>query len=270
VIDLHVHTTASDGTTDPAAVVEMAVTLRLTAVAITDHDSVGGVRPAIDAARGRIEVVPGIELSATYAGRDFHVLGYFIDHTDPSLLARLSVLQRDRLDRASRMVDALAATGNRITLEGVLLHANEGAVGRSHVARALVEAGAVEDVEEAFARLIGRDGACYVEKPVVAVDEACRIIRAAGGVPLLAHPGVSRADDCIGPLVEMGLAGIEAYHAEHDRSRRAHYARLAERLGIAVSGGSDYHGPTAKGSRLGAGDTPPGSLERLRALAAGA
>ncbi|HEX9093664.1 MAG TPA: PHP domain-containing protein [Coriobacteriia bacterium] len=262
------HTTASDGISRPEDVVAAALDLGLTAIAITDHDSVDGVGPALEAAEGRpVEVVPGVELSASFAGRDLHILGYFVDHADADLDARLVVLRHQRLDRAQAMVAALVEAGHTVTFEGVMAHANGGAVGRSHVARALVEAGDVDSVEDAFAQLIGRDAPFFVEKPLLPADEAIRLIHDAGGVAVLAHPSISRADDVISGLATQGLDGIEAYHAEHDLQRRARYAEIAERLGLVATGGSDFHGARAKGGKLGTADPPDACLEQLRLLA---
>lgn len=264
------HTTASDGVSRPEEIVAAALTLGITTLAITDHDSVAGIDPAVAAARGTaLEVVPGVELSASYAGRDLHILGYFIDHHDAALAERLEQLREARAARARAMVDALAAAGHSVTFEGVLQHSNGGAMGRSHVARALVDSGDVENVEEAFARFIGRDGPFFVEKPLFPTDEAIALVRSVGGVPVLAHPSISGADDVISVLAGQGLLGLEAYHAEHDHQRRSRYAQIAEHLGLAVTGGSDFHGAHAKGGTLGCVDAPPSCVEDLRRLAQG-
>lgn len=268
MIDLHVHTTASDGVSRPGEIVAAAITLGITALAITDHDSVEGIDEAVTEASGTgLEVIPGVELSANYAGRDLHILGYFIDHRDGALAARLEQLREARVARAREMVDAMSDAGHAVTFEGVLRKSNGGAVGRSHIARALVDAGDVENVEDAFVRLIGRGGPFFVDKPLLPTEEAIALIRSVGGVPVLAHPNISGADDVISMLAAQGLLGLEAYHAEHDHQRQVRYAQIAEHLGLVATGGSDFHGAHAKGGTLGCVDAPPSCVEDLRRLA---
>ena len=267
-IDLHVHTTASDGAVTPADVVAAALDLGLKAIAITDHDSVEGVDQALAAAAGTaLQVLPGVELSARAANAsDVHVLGYLIDHHDPTLLAALKRLREERLRRAVAMVRALADAGHGIELDAVLRHAAAGAVGRVHVARALVEAGSVDSIEQAFADLIGRDRPFYVRKAFFSSEEALALIHGAGGVGVLAHPGVT-GESALVSLVDAGLDGIEAYHAEHTAPQQAHFASLAARFGLLVTGGSDYHGPGMRSAALGTGECPAGALEALRVRA---
>lgn len=269
-VDLHIHTTASDGTATPGEVVGEAQRIGLPVIAITDHDSVQGVAAAMTAAAALpLEVLPGVELSAAVNGsRDVHILGYFIDFTSPTLLDTLRDLRERRLERAREMVDALSAAGFGVTLEGVLAHAGEGAVGRSHIARALVEAGDVDSVEIAFRTLIGRGERFFVEKRLLSASRAVAVIREAGGVGVLAHPGVSRADDLVDDLVASGLGGIEVYHADHAPEERARYAAVARRLGLVATGGSDYHGPATRSSRLGSGECPDHAVVALRERAA--
>lgn len=265
-VDLHVHTTASDGTSTPQEVVAFARSIGLTAIAITDHDSVDGVPAALAAAEDTpLTVVPGVELSTRCDDIDLHLLGYFIDHRSEPLLARLRLLRDTRIARAQGMVDALAAAGFSVTLDGVLQRAAGGAVGRSHIARALVAAGDVDSVQEAFARYIGRDGPYFIEKELTPAQDAIALVHAAGGVAVLAHPAINGADPVISRLARAGLDGIEAFHAEHNQEQRRRYAAIADHLGLIVTGGSDFHGPQAKSGRLGAGDTPDETLEALRA-----
>lgn len=264
-VDLHVHTTASDGLVAPADVISCALDLGLKVISITDHDSVEGVAEAIDAARGTaLEVLPGVELSVRADdGADVHLLGYLIDHLDPTLLKALERLRAARFERAAEMVAALAKAGHGVGLESVLGHAAGGAVGRVHVARALVEAGSVTDVEQAFAELIGRDGPFYVHKAFFSAQEALALIHHAGGVAVLAHPGVT-GEGALVRLVDLGLDGIEAFHAEHTPAQRAHFASVAKRFGLVTTGGSDFHGPGMRSAALGAGACPPGAVEALR------
>lgn len=268
-VDLHIHTTASDGTVEPADIVSLALDAGLSAIAITDHDSVGGVARATAAAAGRpLEVIAGVELSANSAAcPDAHVLGYFLDATSDDLLSTLESLRGRRIERAETMVRALEEAGYSVTLQGVLALAGEGAVGRSHVARALLEAGDVDTMEEAFRRLIGRDAPFYVEKRLLKAAEAVDLIHRGGGAAVLAHPGVS-GDGALVELADAGLDGVEAYHAEHTESQRQHYVALARRLGLVATGGSDFHGPASKNARIGVGGCPDSAVQELQQRAA--
>lgn len=270
--DLHLHTTASDGHLTASALVEAAARAGLDAIAVTDHDSVDAIAPALYAADSLrasggpdLLVIPGVELSAAVDGRDVHVLGYFIDHTDGVLRSRLETLRTARLDRARSMVEALREAGYAVTIDEVLELAEGGAVGRSHVARALVERGHIASVAQAFEELIGRGQPYYVPKPAISPSEVVRIVRDAGGIPVLAHPGVTGIDDLVPALVADGLAGLEAYHAEHSPERRARYAAWAADLGLLVTGGSDFHGATAPGAGIGTVEIPDSVLADLLA-----
>jgi predicted metal-dependent phosphoesterase TrpH len=267
-VDLHVHTTASDGSLTAAEVVALALELGLEAIAITDHDSVGGVAPALEAAAGTsLRVVPGVELSSSAGELDAHILGYFVDHSDSGLLEMLDTLRATRLARARAMVEALSAAGYEITLDQVVALA-DGAVGRSHVARALVANGQIDSVGQAFRTLIGRKGPFYIGKPLATPRRAVETIRSAGGVAVLAHPGISGTEVLIDDLVAAGLGGIEVYHVEHTPEQREHFARIAAERGLIATGGSDYHGPGSVNGVLGAGAAPEGAVEELAALAA--
>lgn len=265
-IDLHVHTTASDGTLTPAETVAHAAAHGLTAIAITDHDSVEGVAEALaaaDALESAPLVIPGVELSAVHDDRDVHVLGYFVDHTDQAFLTHLEDLRGARLRRARRIVSALTEAGYVIDLPHVLALSSGGAVGRSHVARALVEQGMVADVTDAFSRLLGRGRPFYVPKDVRTPAEAVTLVRDAGGVPVLAHPGVTGCEHLAADLVSAGLAGIEAYHSEHDDETSRRCVTLAARLGLIVTGGSDFHGPESPNGQIGGTSVPRGVLAAL-------
>ncbi|MBE0476739.1 MAG: PHP domain-containing protein [Coriobacteriia bacterium] len=268
-LDLHVHSTASDGTVAPRDIVRHAAHLGLGALAIADHDSVSGLDAALDEADDAgITLVPAVELSASHEGRSIHVLGYFIEHTREAFLVELTRLRAARLRRAERMVEALVEAGHDLELGDVLRLADGGAVGRSHVARALVDAGHADTVEEAFRRYVGRGKPFYVPKPATPPEDTVRLIREAGGVAVLAHPGVTRVDDLIEMLAAAGLGGLEAFHGEHDAPTRERYARLARDLGLVITGGSDYHGPgQGPGCALGAAGVPDWVLDELREAA---
>lgn len=262
--DLHAHTTASDGTLTPASLVAHAAERRLDVLAVTDHDSVAGVSEAISAAAGTgITVVPGVELSAVSNDRDVHVLGYFIDYESAELLAHLVDLRLARRHRAEQIVVALQDAGFDVSLEEVLALADGGSVGRSHVAQALVNGGHVATIPDAFGTLLGRGRPFYVAKDVRSPVEVLDVVHRAGGLSVLAHPGVTRADDLLPALLAAGLAGIEAYHVEHTTEDRERYARLAEEHGLLVTGGSDFHGPGAPVAGLGGIDLPEEAVLRL-------
>jgi len=265
--DLHIHSTASDGTVAPADIVARATKMGLPAISLTDHDSVAGVSAALEAGtRLGITVIPAVELSAGVDGRSMHVLGYFIDHTDLVLTERLERLRAVRLDRAERMVRALAAAGYGIAIADVLLEADGGAVGRAHVARTLVARGYADSMPDAFDRFLGHGRPFYVPKPVAAPAEVMRWISEAGGIAVLAHPAVSEVDDLIEGLAAEGLAGIEAYHRDHDQAERERYTALAARLGLIATGGSDFHGDDRPSGGLGSARVPPAVLDQLLAL----
>jgi predicted metal-dependent phosphoesterase TrpH len=264
ISELHAHSTASDGTLSPSALVRRASNLGVEVLSITDHDSVEGLREAQDAADDAgITFVNGVELSAVHEGRDVHILGYFVDERDADLLAHLADLRAARHRRAETIVSALQEAGYPVTIEQVLAFSDGGAVGRSHVARALVAGGHAESISDAFRRLLGRGRPFYVPKDVRSPSDAVQVVLDARGIPVLAHPGITGVDAIIEPLVQSGLRGIEAFHAEHTTEQRLRYARLAGQLGLMVTGGTDYHGPEAPNPELGSVELPEGAVERL-------
>jgi hypothetical protein len=256
--DLHVHSTASDGTVRPRDLVALALERGLSVLAIADHDSVEGLAEAQQAAEDTpLTLVPAVELSAvTPHGDDVHVLGYFIRGDDRHLREHLTDLRSARLNRAEAMVEALSDAGYSVTIDDVLTLSEGGAVGRSHVARALVAAGHAQSVADAFRRLIGRGRPFYVSKDVRSPQEAISCVHDAGGLAVVAHPGVSRLDHIISDLAACGLDGLEAYHADHSPQERARYAAMAADLGLLVTGGSDFHGPAAPNPPIGSVDIP--------------
>lgn len=266
--DLHLHSSASDGALAPAELVRLAHAAGIPAISVTDHDTVSGTGEALATADGLpITVISGVELSAGYGDRGMHILGYYIDHTDTRLQVRLAELRSIRVERAERIVYALARDGFRITVEQVLEAADGGSVGRAHIARLLVDTGQSPSVSEAFRTLLGKTAPYYIPKPVHAPEEMLAWIAEAGGVGVLAHPGLSRVDDLIPQLVSAGLAGLEVYHPSHDAGRTSRYAELAASLGLVATGGSDFHGLDREGDALGSVDVPHSvvpDLERAR------
>lgn len=267
-IDLHVHSSASDGLLSPTALVAEAAQAGVRTLALTDHDTVAGIEEALAAgARFGVEVIPGIEMTAFCAGVELHILGLFVDHRHHALKEFLNGARRARVERMEQMIARLRGLGVEIGLEEVRAKAAGGSLGRPHLARALVDRGVVGSVGEAFDAYLAAGRAAYVERPDVKSAQAIGVIRAAGGVPVLAHPTRYGRDDLIPQLVREGLRGLEACHADHDPGAVAHYLRLAGDHGLAVSGGSDFHGPASgRSGQLGAPWLRPEHVEALRAL----
>ncbi|MGH2347935.1 MAG: PHP domain-containing protein [bacterium] len=242
-IDLHTHTMASDGLLEAPALIAEAAAHGVRLLAVTDHDTTGSVEAALRAGEDAgIEVWPAVELSCDVDAGEVHVLGYFVDYRLGWFQALLGRLREGRLHRAERMVERLTELGAPVEFARVEALAAGGAIGRPHVARALVEAGRVRDVTEAFERYIGRNGPAYVERLKVTPADAVAIIRAAGGLAVLAHPGWAQRDGLIPDLVSSGLDGIEVYYPDHSPALVEHYADLAARYGLLMTGGTDFHG----------------------------
>lgn len=256
-VDLHIHTTASDGLFSPSEVVRLAVERGIAAIAITDHDTLAGIAEAQVAAIGTgLEVVPGVELSSEGEWGDFHILGLYVDPKSGSLQERLKELQAGRAARARRMLERLAALGVPLEWEQVVALAGDAAIGRLHIARALVQRGYVADISEAFQRYIGWGGPAYVPRVQISPAEAIRLIRSAGGVAVLAHPAVSGAVAYIPMLVSLGLQGVEAYYPEHSPEDVRTLLELARHYRLLVTGGSDFHGVEQAGTSLGTPEVP--------------
>ncbi len=260
-VDLHTHTVRSDGTTTPSQNAALAAEADLAGLAITDHDTVDGWEEAAEACAARgIAFVPGLELSTEVGGASVHVLGYWVDPEDPALVAECDRLRHERLHRATRIVALLEGLGACVELDRVLAHAGGAPVGRPHIAAAMVEAGHVADLGEAFDGYLRDGGPAWVAKHAVEPTDGVRLIRAAGGVPLLAHPACTDLghDDLVALIDRMalaGLAGIEAEHAGHTPEQAATWRRVADERDLVVTGSSDFHGDR-KQVRLGASTTP--------------
>lgn len=253
--DLHAHTTASDGTLSPTALVELAARVGLGAIAVTDHDHVGGLDEARAAgARLGVEVIAGIELSVTHPVGDVHLLGYFVDDRSPPLLAELARLRDVRERRAEIIVERLNALGVAVTLAEVEREAAGGALGRPHVARALVKRGAVASVAEAFDRYLADGRPAAVPKAKLSARDAIALLHAAGGVAVLAHavtiPEASR-EPLVRELSALGLDGLEVHHSKHDATMREALGALASELRLVPTGGSDFHGENKPDVALG-------------------
>jgi predicted metal-dependent phosphoesterase TrpH len=268
-VDLHLHTTASDGELAPSEVVRIAARAALLAIAITDHDTTDGLDEALRAgADSATEVLSGVELSVDEAtGSDVHVLGLLVDHRDLGLNAALAGLRDEREERARAMVEALARAGYPIDVDSVREIAGSGSIGRVHIARALVSAGSASTIEAAFGALIGRDAPFYFRKRTLRAAEAIDVIHGAGGVAVLAHPGVS-GEEALPELLTAGIDGVEAYHAEHTAFDRERFLAVAAANGLIVTGGSDFHAADVRSAPIGGGGCPDDAVEALRRRAA--
>lgn len=270
-IDLHCHSTASDGTTPPQELGQEARAAGLDVLALTDHDTTGGWAAAAEALPDGLSLVRGAEISCVHQGISLHLLAYLFDPDDVALDTTLQEMRDSRFGRAERMARMLEADGTGVTWERVQQIA-QGTVGRPHVAQALVEQGHVGSIGEAFTpEWIGTDGRYYVSKKELDVLDAVRLVTAAGGVAVFAHPRAEKrgrvvGDDVVVAMAEAGLAGLEVDHVDHDDHARRHLRALAGHLGLLVTGSSDYHG-TAKTVRLGEHTTDPAAYEELVARA---
>lgn len=267
-IDLHSHTTASDGSDAPEALVQLASERGLAAIAVTDHDTVGGVAEALDAgATYGVEVIPGVEISAAppddVDDRDgvLHILGYLVDPENPALGEALGWMRDMRRERNPEIIKKLNALGVNVTLADAQRYAQGGQVGRPHIAQAVVAAGGAADVQDAFNRYLRTGGPAAVEKAKLPADRSIAVIRAAGGVAVMAHPYQAKLGDgeelehLVEELVALGLGGIECWYSRHKPEQTARYRELADRFGLVATGGSDYHGTTKPNIALGL--TPP-------------
>ena len=271
-IDLHTHSVYSDGTFTPTELIRAARDRGLDVIALTDHDTMNGLDEAADAAAEMdVELVPGIELSTVYEGKGVHILCYYPDPDNAALRGELDRLRDERSRRGERMVEKLQELGYPVAFERVRQIAQGGNVVRPHVAQALVEAGVVPTIKDAFTEeFIGAGGRAYVEKDALHPLAAIELIHRAGGVSVLAHPGTSRevspvSDSLIAELSAAGLDGIEAAHPDHPPELEAQYIALAERLGLCWTGSSDCHGAIYEPIRLGMRTTPREQLDALKA-----
>jgi predicted metal-dependent phosphoesterase TrpH len=257
-VDLHSHTTASDGALAPRDLVRLAARHGVRVLAVTDHDSTEGLPEAIDeAARHGIEIVPGLEINTDVPGAEIHVLGYCVDWQAEWFQAFLREQRAERTARVHRIVEQLTGLGMPLAAEEVFAVCKEGSPGRPHVAQAMVNRGYVKSVREAFDRWLRADGPANVPRRRLTPAEAVAVIRRARGVPVLAHPGLANRDEMIPGLVAAGLAGIETDYPEHSVGQITGYRRMCQRLRLVATGGSDYHGShTGRASTVGSPHIP--------------
>jgi predicted metal-dependent phosphoesterase TrpH len=257
----------------PRELVAAAARLGVTALALTDHDTVAGLTEAGEAgAHLGVEIIPGVELGSDVAGREVHVLGYYVDPTAASLLTTLARLAARRRDRMAEMLGRLNGLGVSVTLDEVLALAGSGSLGRPHLARALVDRGVATSVADAFDRYLATGRPAYVRRQPFSPEEAVTLVRAGGGVPILAHP-LTTGDPAamVERLRPVGLAGLEVYYGEYDEATRRSLRTLADRHDLIATGGSDYHGEGFKvGRDLGGAAVPAACLDDLRAAGAAA
>jgi len=269
--DLHLHTTASDGRLAPREIVSMAVRVGLDVIAVTDHDTIDGVVPALNAAQAfpSITVIPGVEINTDVPRGEVHILGYFIDYTDKKLAATLQKLRDSRRERAQKMIAKLGKLGMKIDWQRVSELVQGGSVCRPHIARALFEKGYVGSEKEAFDKYIGHDGPAYVERYKLLPIEVVKLILDAQGLPVLAHPAdIADLDKLVPKLKAVGLVGLEVYYRDYSSEIVARLAKIAEKYDLITTGGTDYHA-FGDGSEveIGGAITPARSVEQLFALA---
>ena len=270
-VDLHIHSTVSDGQLSPADIVHKAAELGLTIIAIADHDSVDGIAPALVAAQAfpGLKVIPCVEISTDVPNGEVHVLGYFIDYTDHKLEATLSRFRNSREQRAQRMITKLEDFGIHIEWQRVQEIAGSGSIGRPHIAQAMLEKGYIAALKEAFTKYISRGAPAYVEREKMTPVEAVELVLRANGLPVLAHPLTT--DDPEMMVIELkaaGLAGLEAYYNGYTADEINELLSLANKYNLIATGGSDYHGlDTGTETMIGGADVPMECAKRLIALA---
>jgi predicted metal-dependent phosphoesterase TrpH len=269
--DLHIHSSASDGRYSPAEIVSKAVASGLTLIALTDHDTVDGIAPALSAAREfpGLTVIPGVEISTDISNGEVHMLGYFIDYTRQSFKASLAKMRNSRLERARKMVEKLRDLGCNIEWERVREIAGKATLGRPHIAQALLEKGYIRDFKEAFSKYIGQGGPAYVEREKLTPAEAVQLVLQANGLPVMAHPFTAVAvEEIVKELKAVGLVGIETYYAGYSPEDVNSLLRMADKYNLVPTGGTDYHGidDTAEVA-LGKVDVPERFVKELFSLA---
>ena len=272
-VDLHSHTTASDGTLSPSALVRVAVRQGVRVLAITDHDSTDGLAEAFEEAARHppLAIIPGLEINCDVEGGEVHVLGYFVDYQAPWFQEFLREQRAERVARVHRIADRLAQLGLPIDPAEVFAIVKEGSPGRPHIAQVMVNRGYVSSLREAFDRYLRTGGPANVPRKRLTPADAVAVIRRAGGVPVLAHPGLAGKDEMIPGLVRAGLMGIEAYYAEHSPQQTRDYVQLCREHGLVATGGSDYHGPeSGRANPPGTPYVPMSVYATLRARAADA
>jgi predicted metal-dependent phosphoesterase TrpH len=259
-IDLHTHTTESDGTLTPSQLVRYAKEKGLSAIAVTDHDTIDGNQEALREGKAvGLEVIPGVEISVDHSPGSMHMLGYFINSEDTTLQEKLALLQESRADRNPRIIAKLNELGLDITYDEVVKVSGGGQTGRPHIAQVLKHKGYTKSIQEAFDKYLGKGAPAYFDKFRLEPADAMAMITNAGGIPVLAHPftlhckSPGELEALVKSLVPQGLKGIEVYYSEHDPQQTSQYQSLAKDYNLAMTGGSDFHGENMNGIDLGTG-----------------
>jgi predicted metal-dependent phosphoesterase TrpH len=264
-VDLHIHTKFSDGSSTLEEIMDAASARGLAAVSITDHDCTDAYPLALEMGEVMgVEVIPGVELSSEIQGIDIHILGYYVDFDNPVFIAKLQEMKEARYLRAQKMVSNLNRQGIDLRFETVLAIAGEGAIGRPHIAAAMLKEELVFSFREAFDRYIGYDSPAYVEKLKMSPKEIFDLIKTAGGISVLAHPGVTRVDERIQEFIRDGLQGIEVSHTEHPDAAIRHYLKVCKKNNLAFTGGSDFHSSNHRKFELGCPRVPYAAVESLK------
>ena len=269
-VDLHIHSTMSDGKFSPADIVRKAAAAGLNTISLSDHDSVNGIPAALETARTfpALRVIPGVEISTDVEHGEIHVLGYFIDYTNTAFEEKLQKMRDSRVERARSMVEKLRGLGKKIEWARVQELATGSTIGRPHIAQALLEKGYISNFREAFERYIGRDGPAYVEREKMTPAEAVKLINETGGLPVFAHPlTFTDFEKMTGELYEAGLTGIEVYYKYSTPGDISRVLALARKYQLIPTGGSDFHGIEPNEVQIGGVDVPEESAERLYSLA---
>jgi predicted metal-dependent phosphoesterase TrpH len=264
--DLHIHTYYSDSTDSPEEVVAQAVTAGLSCIAITDHDAVDGIEPAMAAAKAHgLEVIAGIELSSEINGKDVHILGYGFDYKKSPLVDKLKDIQKARIERMTKMIEKLRSLGiNNITFDEIRAKTKSDAVGRPHLAQALKEKGWVSSIKAAFDKYIGEGAPAYFTKYNQTPYEAIALIRESGGVAVMAHPMSTMKDELIAPFVKAGMGGLEVYYPNCSETVLKFYKNLAKKYSVVPTGGSDAHGKAKVYTHIGKAQVPYEIVEELK------
>lgn len=266
--DLHIHTHFSDSTSSPQEVVTEAVKAGLQCIAITDHDTIDGVLPTQEAARGLdLEVILGIEFSSEYEGKDIHILGYLLDSANEDLQNELNLIQESRMSRIRSIIEKLKGQGiDNIDFDEVFARTESNSVGRPHLAAIMVEKGWVGSLREAFDKYLGEECLAYVPKFNQTPFDVIRLIRGAGGVAVMAHPMITQKDELIPGMVEAGMQGIEVYYPNYSNNTVSFYEKLAQKYDLVTTGGSDFHGKARSGTFIGKKKIPYEIVEKLKEL----
>ena len=269
--DLHLHTVFSDGTYTPEELISASQRAGLSAIAVVDHDTTDGIAPAMAAAEQKdIEVLPGIELSAEYEGSEVHILGYLIDYKDSSLIRRLDILKKNRVERIHKIIEKLKDVGIDLKPESVFSIAGEGTVGRLHVARALVKEKKAASIFESFQKYIGDKCPAFCLGFKFSPLEAINLIKEAQGIPVLAHPYIIHNDELMPKFIDWGIMGLEVYYPEHSQSMINFYLNIAREHNLLVTGGSDCHGKAKPNVKIGCMKVHYELVEKLKAAKSGA